>query len=277
MLRKVEYEGLVKQLRVENLKVFILHDEMSLGKAAAQTMERILLRLSETQRIINVAFAAARSQNEFLEYLVKQSNIPWGNVQAFHIDEFLGLSIDAPQMLRNYLQHHLFSKCSFRKIFYIIDETTVNYSSDCLCERYEKLLVDNPLDIVCLGIGENGHIAFNEPNVADFFDMQWLRVVEIAEESRAQQVKDGLFSNLEDVPRSAVTLTVPALMSARYLICVVPGHNKAEAVKRALCGPLSTSCPASILRRHKRAWLFLDRGSGRDLLLQEEMPECRER
>ncbi len=128
-------------------------------------------------------------------------------------------------------------------------------------ERYESLLQEHPIDVACIGIGENGHIAFNDPPVADFDDPRLVKEVELDDACRMQQVGEGWFPSLEDAPRRAVTLTIPAIMSSRIISCVVPGERKAAAVRNALNGPVTTACPASVLRRHENVTLFLDRCS----------------
>ena len=203
-------------------------------------------------------FAAAPSQNEFLETLRGAEKIDWKRVTAFHMDEYLGLSADAPQSFRRYLKERLFDRVHPGEVHLIAGEAP---SPEEECARYAHLLAEAPIDIVCLGIGENGHLAFNDPPVADFADPKMVKVVELDEACRRQQVHDGCFARFEEVPTHAITLTIPVLLSGGWLYCVVPGPTKREAVEKALTSPISPACPASILRTHARARLYLDRDS----------------
>ena len=168
-------------------------------------------------------FAAAPSQNDFLEALIDDKTIEWERINAFHMDEYIGLGPDDPQGFGNFLKERIFDKVPFKSIFYI------NGQSDNLqeeCERYAELLDSYPVDIVCLGIGENGHIAFNDPHVAHFNDSERVKIVSLDEKCRVQQVHDGCFSTLDRVPMSAFTLTIPALIAAEYMFCMVPSKTK---------------------------------------------------
>lgn len=203
-------------------------------------------------------FAAAPSQNDFLEALIDDKTIEWERINAFHMDEYIGLGPDDPQGFGNFLKERIFDKVPFKSIFYI------NGQSDNLqeeCERYAELLDSYPVDIVCLGIGENGHIAFNDPHVAHFNDSERVKIVSLDEKCRVQQVHDGCFSTLDRVPMSAFTLTIPALIAAEYMFCMVPSKTKNIAVFNTINGPISESCPASILRKKENAILYLDSDS----------------
>ena len=200
-------------------------------------------------------FAAAPSQNETLGCLLSRTDIDWSRVNAFHMDEYVGLSTQAEQSFGNYLYQHVFSKAPFKSVNYLRGDAQ---DVQAECERYSKLLRDYPVDVVMLGIGENGHIAFNDPPVADFADPKPVKIVELDPICRMQQVHDGCFPTLEAVPKYAVTLTVPALVGAKHLICTVPAATKADAVKAMLQGPYGEICPATALRRHDSAMLFLD-------------------
>jgi|Deesub1362B_J571_1020462.scaffolds.fasta_scaffold00091_11 glucosamine-6-phosphate deaminase len=246
---------------VRKTEVRVYPDRARMGLAAALYVRDLIQGLSEKHAVINMVFAAAPSQNEFLDALSSLDGVPWGKVQAFHLDEYIGLPPDAPQRFANYLDEHLFRRVPLKQVFYI-DEGRKN-APEALCRRYSLLLEKNPLHIACIGIGENGHIAFNDPHVADFDDPLMVKIVTLDRRSREQQVADGCFSSLEEVPTQAITLTIPAIMAAQYIVCVVPGPRKAEAVRDAIDGPLGTSCPASVLRCHRAAVLFLDRESAR--------------
>ena len=173
------------------------------------------------------------------------------------MDEYVGLGQDAPQAFGNYLRCRLFEKVGFKSVHYI----SRNGQAEEAAESYAALLKDIDVDVVVLGIGENGHVAFNDPHVADFNDTKLVKVVELDNICRRQQVDDNCFPSLSEVPTHAVTLTVPALMRGRYLFCVVPCKTKAEAVRRTLSGEITEACPATILRTHDNSVLYLDAAS----------------
>ena len=172
------------------------------------------------------------------------------------MDEYMGLGKDAPQNFGNFLKRAIFIKKPFHQVNYVQSDA-IDINAECM--RYEKLLREAPLDIVSLGIGENGHLAFNDPHEAKFDDKQWVRQTSLDNVSRQQQVNDGEFTHIDQVPKQALTLTIPALMSCKYVVGIVPTNRKAQAVYNALYGPITEKCPASILRTHKNAALFLDK------------------
>ena len=180
-------------------------------------------------------------------------------INAFHMDEYIGLPQDAPQRFGTYLREHIMGCVPFRSVHYL-DGSAQNILEEC--RRYAALLRRFPVDIVCLGIGENGHIAFNDPHTALFQDPEAVKRVTLDLTCRNQQVHDGCFSSLEVVPEQAVTLTIPSLFAGRYLFCMVPGEKKAAAVKRTVEGKIEEACPASILRCHPNAILYVDEASG---------------
>ena len=244
-----------QKMLIDNLRIQIYPTRQELGKAAAEDIAQIISALLANKKNLRIIFAAAPSQNELLDELIKIDGIDWSKITAFHMDEYVGLSKDAPQAFGQFLSERIFGKVPFKKVNFIQTEGS---SLDNLCEDYSNLLLEEPIDIVCLGIGENGHIAFNDPPFANFNDPKLVKVVELDEVSRQQQVNDKCFSNIEEVPKQAITLTIPALLSADYLFVVVPGKTKANAVKKALYGPITEDCPASILRKPDNATLYLD-------------------
>lgn len=246
---------LAREMTYERLKVKVYTSRQAMGEAAAQAAAQHIRDLLSRQSRATLVFASAPSQNEMLEALRQQPGIDWTRITAFHLDEYVGLAADHPASFRRYLQDHLLRYVPIQA-FYGLDGEAADLSREC--RRYEALLREHQPDMVFLGIGENGHLAFNDPPACDFEDPVAVKVVQLDEACRLQQVHDGAFPRLEDVPRVALTLTVPFLMSIPFAIVVVPGPTKREAVKRALEGPISTSCPASILRRHANATLFLD-------------------
>jgi glucosamine-6-phosphate deaminase len=171
------------------------------------------------------------------------------------MDEYIGLPKDHPASFSSFLRNSLFNKLPFHTVNYINGNAADPQSE---CNRYADLLLKYPADIVCMGIGENGHIAFNDPHVADFNDPFKVKIVDLDQECRQQQVNDGCFPGLDAVPAYAITLTVPALLSGKFICCIVPGKNKAGAVYHTLFEGINEHCPASALRRHQQATLFLD-------------------
>lgn len=248
----------MKAFEKDKLKVEIYDTRAEMGNAAARDIKAKIAQLLAEKREINMIFAAAPSQNEVLAALANDGQIEWNRVNAYHMDEYIGLSADAPQGFGNFLKAHIFGRAPFKSVHYI-DCTASDPEKEAA--RYEKLLGDNPPDIVVMGIGENGHIAFNDPPVADFKDARGAKVVKLDEVCRNQQVHDGCFARLEEVPKYAITLTVPTLVSAPWLFCIVPAKTKANAVKECLTGEIGEHCPASILRLQENAVLYLDKDS----------------
>jgi len=236
------------------MKVEVYKTRAEMGATAVMRVSAKINELLGQQESVNIIFAAAPSQNEFLKELLEAS-IDWGRVRAFHMDEYIGLAPEAPQGFGNFLRERLFEKAGFLAVHYI-DGGATDLKKEC--ERYAGLLLKYPPDIVCMGIGENGHIAFNDPPVADLNDPYVVKVVELDQSCRQQQVNDGCFLRLDLVPTHALTLTVPALMAGRFIYCIVPGPLKAEAVYNTLHQEIDAAYPASVLRRHAHAELFLD-------------------
>ena len=239
----------MKTRRFDSLAVHQHADRAALGVAAARGVAAVIAALGAAR----VVFACAPSQDEFLAALLAQP-VDWAKVTVFHMDEYADLPADHPASFRNYLRGHLLAHVAPRAVHLIRAE------ADAAAEaaRYTALLAERPLDLVCLGIGENGHLAFNDPPVADFADPALVKLVALDDACRRQQVHDGCFPAFDAVPTHALTLTIPALLNAREISCVVPGERKAKAVRDALLGPIATSCPASVLRTHPRAVLHLD-------------------
>jgi glucosamine-6-phosphate deaminase len=229
------------------------------GETAAAEVSAAIKKLLETKKNLRMIFAAAPSQNEFLASLSGDRNIDFSRITAFHMDEYVGLSADAPQGFGNFLRDRIFSKCPFRAVHYLN-----GLASDLEeeCRRYAELLNSEAIDIVCMGIGENAHIAFNDPGVADFNDPKTVKPVPLDLVCRRQQVNDGCFAKLEEVPTHALTLTAPALFKGGQIFCMAPAKNKADAVYFSLDRDISEKYPASILRNHGNAVMYLDGDSG---------------
>lgn len=240
---------------VDRLRVQIDPDRATSGAAAGSAVANALRHALDARARARIVFAAAPSQDALLAALSGADGVDWARVTAFHMDEYLGLPPGAPQLFSTYLHEHILDAVRPGEIA-LIDGSA---EPEREAARYAAALTAEPIDVVCLGIGENGHLAFNDPGVADFDDPLVMKVVELDETSRQQQVHDGCYAQLADVPRRALTLTVPALLSAGTAVVVVPGPTKARAVHAALTGPIDARCPASALRRHPNAALFLDR------------------
>lgn len=247
----------IKQFKIDSLQVSIYESRTDMGLAAYECYRNRIDRLlaSNTNRI-RAIFAAAHSQSDFFKALVNDNEIDFSRIEAFHMDEYMGLGESAPQNFGNFLKNAIFSKKKFHEVNYV-NSCATDISAECL--RYEALLKAAPLDIVSLGIGENGHIAFNDPHEADFADKQWVRETSLDDVCRQQQVNDGEFPSIDQVPKRALTLTIPALMSCKSIICIVPTKAKARAVFDTLYGPISEICPASVLRKHEDVTFFLDK------------------
>lgn len=252
--------GMVRTFSVEKLQVKLFSNRREMGKAAGQSVAEKMREILRMRKAFSIVFASAPSQNEFLEELSQSPGIDWGNVTAFHLDEYVGLSSEAPESFGHFLRVKLSEKVRPGNVYYL---NGMAGDLEAECKRYAGLLKDHPLDVACIGIGENGHLAFNDPPFADFQDPLIVKIVELDLVSRQQQVHDGCFPNLDDVPRKAITLTIPAILSAAFIYCMVPGPMKAEAVKKTLQSSISTACPATILRKHENIIVFLDEDSAR--------------
>lgn len=248
------------------LRIEVYRDRKAMGEAAAREAADTLRSLLAKQERVSVVFAAAPSQNEFLDALCACRDIDWSRVEAFHMDEYIGLPEDAPQGFGNFLKRHIFDRLPFESVHYLNGGAT---DPEKECEAYAALLREAKPDIVFMGIGENGHIAFNDPAFADFSDPKTVKTVTLDDVCRSQQVHDGCFPDLESVPRRALTLTVPALMAPEHVFCMVPAASKEKAVTRAVQGAVTEEWPASILRKKAGAVLFLDSDSGAELLSGE--------
>lgn len=255
--------AILKEWKTDFLNVKIMDSRDNMGRVAGKAAADCLRKLLSEKETVNVIFAAAPSQDETLFYLAQEEGIDWSRVNAFHMDEYIGLPEGASQAFSLYLTEHIFSKVPFGRVF-LLDPQAKDAQAEC--NRYADLLRSYPTDMVCLGIGENGHIAFNDPWVADFNDEQLVKVVPLDPVCRQQQVNDGCFATLDDVPQNAITLTIPALTRAGHLFCTVPAKTKTWAVTHTVQAEISEEVPATIMRRHADATLFCDHDSGAELL-----------
>ncbi len=243
-------------MRFDELDVRVFPAVDGLAVAAADAAVDAIQTAIHDHGRANVMLATGNSQLVFLEQLTLR-DVDWAKVNVFHMDEYVGVSEDHPASFARYIRHRVVEKVHPGSS-YLIDGTN---DVEAEIVRYTKLLADHPLDLVCLGIGENGHLAFNDPPVADFDDPQAVKEVELDLACRQQQVGEGHFPDVDAVPRTAITATIPTLLGARRVLAIVPERRKAEAVRTALTGPIATSCPASVLRRTPHATLYLDEDS----------------
>ena len=241
----------------DDLQVSICPTRGEMGKEAAVDFAACVKKLLAEKPYIRVVFAAAPSQNDFLDAIVADESIDFSRIDAFHMDEYIGLPADAPQGFGNFLRRGIFDRRDFHSVSYLAGEGT----AEELCAGYTEKLAQAPIDIVCMGIGENGHIAFNDPHVADFNDPKAVKVVSLDQTCRQQQVNDGCFASIDEVPTHAITLTIPTLANAAYHFCIVPTALKAPAVKATVEGPVSEVCPATVLRGVPGSILYLDEAS----------------
>lgn len=251
----------MREFKKEKLNVKVFKDRPELGAAAADTFVEKLIELLKTREYVNVIFASAPSQNEFLAELNKK-DIDWGRINAFHMDEYVGLHKDSPAGFGNFLKDRLFRNVQCREVNYM-NGNAADIQDEC--KRYADLLKKYSTDIVILGIGENTHLAFNDPHVADFDDPLIVKVVDLDQDCRVQQVNDGCFANIDEVPTHALTITMPALFKSTFAYAIVPGSFKANAIAHTINSDISELYPSTILRRHDNATLFIDEDSASKL------------
>lgn len=240
------------------LKLQVFPDRKSAGEAAARDAAGALKDLSRNGHGIGVIFATGDSQLEMLRALTSIPDLPWEKVTGFHLDEYVGIDDGHFASFRRYLRENLTQRVPIQK-FFEIDGDAPN--PDQVQSEYMKRLREADPQLCLLGIGENGHLAFNDPGEADFHDPVAMKIVALDSECRQQQLAEGWFERFEDVPRQAMTLTIPTIMNVRKLIVSIPGHRKARCVRRTLLEPISTACPATILRTHPDVTLYLDEES----------------
>jgi glucosamine-6-phosphate deaminase len=236
-----------------NVEVFASNDDLSAN--VAHRVRDLLVATIARQGSAAAILATGNSQIRFLKQLVALGGVEWSKVTLFHMDEYLGVPADHPACFRRYMKERVASLVNPREFHYLAGDADLPLDE---CARYTALLQAQPIDLCCMGVGENGHIAFNDPPVARFDDPHWVKLVKLDDACKMQQVKEGHFPSLEAVPPYALTLTVPALVAAKTVLCLAPEKRKAVPVRNLLEGPIATSCPASILRRQSHATLLLD-------------------
>lgn len=244
-----------QKLKVEKLVIEIFEEVADMGIAAANFVEQKINEAIEEKGVAHLILATGTSQFSFLNALKEKKKIDWNKVIVFHLDEYHGISDQHPASFRKYLKERILNEVAPKKV-YLLNGDAENI--DEVMEAYSLALTNHPIDVACIGIGENGHIAFNDPPVADFNDPKKVKIVDLDEDCRKQQLGEGWFPTFEDVPKQALSLTIPMILSANTISCVVPDERKSQAVKNTVYDEITTSCPATILRTHSNTKLFLD-------------------
>ncbi len=248
----------VKNFQVDDLTVRLCDRATTLTQDAAKIAHNYLCDLLTKQRQATVILATGNSQLKFLEALIALGGVDWTRIVFFHLDEYLGISPQHPASFRYYLHKNVEKRVNCAAFHYIIGDTAQPLAE---CDRYTQLLQAQPIDLCFLGVGENGHLAFNEPSVASFDEARKIKLVKLEAATRQQQVGEGHFATVEDVPQYAFTLTIPQICSSKKILCLAPEKRKAKAVQNMLRLPIFTTCPASILRQQSQATVFLDTDS----------------
>lgn len=263
----------VRELRLNEPEVNVCSSRAEVGAAAAAFVASQMKKFIAEQGRVVMNLAAAPSQDEFYASLIRQEGVDWSKVVIVHLDEY-NMKPDDPHSFRMYLKRHIIDEAMRRglkseNVHYIAEASGKTMTEKCV--NYERLLKKiGQVDIACIGIGENGHIGFNDPLVANFKDPKTMRIVRLDSKCRMQQLNDYRgtpydYGTVDNVPKTAMTMTVPGIISAKVVSVVAPGLKKADAVKGALEGEISTACPASILRTRENVTFFLDRESANKL------------
>ena len=250
-----------KEMTIDRLNVVIYEQAELIADNASDFVEKKIKEAINKSGFANIILATGSSQFLFLEAL-KKKEIDWKKITVFHLDEYKDISANHPASFRKYLRDRILNFVNPKKIYFLNGDAV-----DCEKEmrKYQQSLINHPIDVACIGIGENGHIAFNDPDEADFNDNLLVKLVNLDEACRRQQFTEGWFPSFKAVPKQALTLTIPAILNSKVISCVVPDQRKSKAVFDALTGQIKTSCPASILRTHPQTTLFLDRDSASKL------------
>lgn len=255
LLKKMVLSTPAKTFHVDALSVRIYDSADELANDAAQQVQQYLQSLLTQQSTVSILLATGNSQIKFLDALMSLGGVDWSKVQCFHLDEYLGIDANHPASFRRYLRERVENRVNFKQFHYIEGDATEPLAE---CDRYTNLLLAQPIDLCFLGLGRNGHLAFNEPSVADVNDSHSVKLVKLEQATRQQQVDGGYFPVLEAVPQYAFTLTIPMLCAAKKIICLAAKKHKAFAVQKMLQGSINQEFPASILRTQATATLFLD-------------------
>lgn len=242
----------------DSLTVKIFPNQETVAEAAAAETGTYLNHLLNKQPTARLILATGNSQILFLSRLIESKTVDWSRIELFHMDEYLGLPASHGASFQRYMKERVESKAKPKAFHYLTGDALLPLDE---CRRYERLLAQAPIDLCCLGVGENGHLAFNDPPVADFEDPRQVKIVKLDAACKQQQVGEGHFPSLDAVPNYAFTLTIPALCAAKKIVCLAPEQRKSKAIQTALKDPISPKCPASVLRLQSRATLFLDSAS----------------
>ncbi|GGW39474.1 glucosamine-6-phosphate deaminase [Arenibacter certesii] len=248
-------------LTIENIPISIYDNHEDMGLAAADFVEGRLNEAIAQKGNAHLILATGASQFTFLKAL-KRKEVDWQKITVFHLDEYKGIADTHPASFRKYLKERILDAVNPKKVYFLNGDAQ---DIEQEIQHYTAALKNHPIDIACIGIGENGHIAFNDPPVADFNDPEWVKLVTLDEACKNQQIGEGWFPTMDDVPKQALTLTIPAILNSKFISCVVPDQRKAKAVHNTFYKPISTECPASILRKHPNTRMFLDNGSASKL------------
>lgn len=237
------------------MRVFIYKTNQELGRTAARKGAELIRKAIHEKGTASIVVATGASQFEMLDELVK-TKVDWSKVTAFHLDEYIGIPVTHPASFRKYLKERFVDQVSLKAFHYIDGES----DADAECQRLGALISGQTVDVAFIGIGENGHLAFNDPP-ADFETQVPYLKVNLDQECRKQQLGEGWFTSLEEVPETAISMSVQQILKSANIICTVPDKRKAEAVKNAIEKEVSPDYPASVLKKHKKTWLFLDKES----------------
>lgn len=258
----------INRFQIDKLRIEIHPSSEAAARAAAQKAAQLLRQLAAERDNIAAIFATGASQLEMLRAMVGDCDVPWNRIDGFHLDEYIGLNANHPASFRRYLRDNLTGRVRMRS-FHEIEGDSPDPAS--VCRQYAEGLRGADPQLCLLGIGENGHLAFNDPGEADFNDPDDMKIVALDETCRQQQAAEGWFATPEDVPSRALTVTIPALFRVAHLVVTVPGTRKAQMVRRTLYGAVSPDCPATILRLHRSATLYLDFESASELNQTSEL------
>ena len=252
-------EGLVREFVCDKLHVLEYENRELLGRSAAGAVGDFMRRSIADKGRVRMVFASAMSQVDFLKYMQEESGIDWRKVYAFHLDEYKDFPSQHEQSFSRFLVDRLFSRVEEANFFPINSEAP---DPDGELRRYSVLLKEAPIDIMVLGIGESGHLAFIDPEYCDFNDPEIFKVTQLDEQTREQLIHDGCFATIDEVPRTAYSMTIPTCLSGLFTIVIVPTALKARTIKAVVEGPITTKVPASILKTKENAWLLIDGESG---------------
>lgn len=248
----------IKTAQVDQLDIRIASDAQALTQDAATMAQAYLQNLLKQQATVSIILATGNSQLQFLEAIACSNQLDWSRIILFHLDEYLGITAEHPGSFRYYLRQRVEQRVSPRTFHYIEGDASQPLKE---CDRYSNLLQQQAINLCLLGIGDNGHLAFNEPSVADFDDCDRVKLVKLETKTRQQQVDGGYFPELSAVPGYAYTLTIPTIAKAKKILCLAGGVHKAEVVKQTINRAVSPSFPATILRTLPQATLFCDHDS----------------